>query len=129
MLVAIYGMSFCEAAKQTYELVKSHGITALVNECIVGQVLGMGSFLGALACFGIGSLLGYMMIDGSAVTLFWLFPAIGGFIFGFIAMSQIASVLDSGVTTIFVAYAMDPQQLAANDVALAQEFQATASLI
>ena len=46
--VAIYGKDFCDAAKSTWKLVKSKGIDALINDSLIGYVLGLGTF-----CVGI----------------------------------------------------------------------------
>lgn len=36
--VAIYGKSFCDAAKDTWALVKSNGIDVIINDNLVGTV-------------------------------------------------------------------------------------------
>lgn len=49
----------------------------------------------------------------------WLVFAILGFLIGMLTMTQAMLVVDSGVMTIFVAYAMDPNALRYNDSELA----------
>jgi hypothetical protein len=44
-------------------------------------------------------------------------------------MSQLALVIDSGVATIFVAFAMEPQALQQNDPQLYEHFAGAASLM
>jgi hypothetical protein len=36
--VAIYGKTYCRAAKDTWHLVHSHGIQAIVNDNIIGTL-------------------------------------------------------------------------------------------
>lgn len=56
--VAIYGKSFCEAAKDTWELMKFHGLTAVANDLIIDSVLGFAgivvAFVVAVVVFLIG---------------------------------------------------------------------------
>jgi hypothetical protein len=55
--VAIYGKDYCTAGKDTWRLVKSRGIDAIINDCLIGSVLAVGSlftgvFAGAFALLG-----------------------------------------------------------------------------
>lgn len=43
--VAIYGKDYCTAAKDTWQLCKRRGVDAIVNDNLIGTVLGMGSIL------------------------------------------------------------------------------------
>ena len=44
--VAIYGKSFCQAAKDTWRLAQSHGIDAIINESFIGPTLTIGALIG-----------------------------------------------------------------------------------
>jgi len=46
--VAIYGNSFIEAAKATFALLKERGITAIINDNLIGGVLLFAAFMSAL---------------------------------------------------------------------------------
>lgn len=93
-------------------MIKDRGIDALVNETLIGPVLGMGATFVAYAC----SLLAY-------VYMVFTHPAYnngGGFTpvvvaFAFLIGLQICNVfttpLSSGIDTIFVAAAWDPEVL------------------
>ncbi|RIA90683.1 plasma-membrane choline transporter-domain-containing protein [Glomus cerebriforme] len=108
--VAIYGKSYCESAKDTWRLIKDRGVEAIINDNLIGNVLAMGAiFIGALcALFGFGYIHLFLKItDGT--TIFIL--VIISFFLGFMMTVVITDVIDSGVTTTFVALAEDPNAL------------------
>lgn len=91
---------------------KDRGIDALVNECLIGPVLTMGATFVAYAC----ALLAYLYLVFTAPA----YNAGGDFTavvvaFAFLIGLQIANIftqpLLSGVETIFVAMAFDPEVL------------------
>jgi hypothetical protein len=94
-------------------MIKDRGIDALINECLIGPVLGFGGVFVGYCC----ALLAY-------VYMVWTHPAYnasGGFTpvvvaFAFLIGLQICNVfttpLSSGIDTIFVAMAWDPEVLA-----------------
>jgi len=93
-------------------MMKDRGIDALVNECLIGPVLTMGSTFVAYAC----ALLAYLYLVFTAPT----YNANGDFTvvvvaFSFVIGLQIANIfttpINSGVETIFVAMAWDPEVL------------------
>jgi hypothetical protein len=50
--VAIYGKDYCSAAKDTWNLCKARGIDAIINDNLIGNVLGVGSLIvGLLTAF------------------------------------------------------------------------------
>jgi hypothetical protein len=52
--VAIYGKSFCTAAKDTWKLIKDRGVEAIINDNLIGNVLTMGSILIGVLCGAFG---------------------------------------------------------------------------
>lgn len=94
---------------------KDRGIDALVNECLIGPVLSMGATFVAYAC----ALLSY-------VYMVWTHPlynSTGAYTpvvvaFSFLIGLQICNVfttpLSSGIDTIFVAAAWDPEVMMRN---------------
>ncbi|KAK5654922.1 hypothetical protein OQA88_6678 [Cercophora sp. LCS_1] len=108
--IALYGKAYIPAAKDTWTMIKDRGIDALVNECLIGPVLGMGATFVGYAC----ALLAY-------VYMVWTNPAYnssGGYTpvvvaFAFLIGLQICNIftvpLSSGIDTIFVASAWDPE--------------------
>ncbi|CAH1759261.1 24015_t:CDS:2 [Entrophospora sp. SA101] len=113
--VAIYGKPFIRAAKDTWRLVKEHGIDAIINDNLVGNVLAMAAiFIG-----GICALFGFVYITylepglftGDQMALSSALIIIISFIFGFTLTSVMLQPINSGVSTIFVALAEDPDAL------------------
>ncbi|KAK3942567.1 plasma-membrane choline transporter-domain-containing protein [Diplogelasinospora grovesii] len=108
--IALYGKAYIPAAKDTWRMIKDRGIDALVNECLVGPVLSMGATFVAYAC----ALLAYLYL----IFTHPAYNATGGYTpvvvaFAFLIGLQICNVfttpLSSGIDTIFVAAAWDPE--------------------
>jgi hypothetical protein len=121
--VAIYGKPFCAAAKDTWNLFKTHGIDALVNDSLVGRVLAYSSLLGALLSGGFGYLIGWALYG-----TYYPLPVVTcviGLLLGFFVMNIVLQVVDSGVVTIFVCFAMDPGALANNAPELYNNLRST----
>ncbi|RYP92933.1 hypothetical protein DL770_000983 [Monosporascus sp. CRB-9-2] len=113
--IALYGKPYIEAAKDTWKMIKDRGIDALVNECLIGPVLGFGAIFVGYAC----GLLGYLYVtftnpaynrggDYTAVIIAF------SFLIGLQICSIFTTPLSSGIDTIFVGAAWDPQALMAN---------------
>jgi xanthosine utilization system XapX-like protein len=114
---AMYGKAYLDAGKATWNLIKDRGVEAIINDNLVGNVLGMGGFLIA----GIGALVGFLFIlikgtTGSAqqpqvvITVVLINFLIGNVLFGIIS-----SIVDSANVSFFVCLAEDPQALAATN--------------
>lgn len=54
--MAIYGKDFCTAGKDTWRLIKSRGIDAIINDSLIGNVLGFGMIFAGLFAGGFGLL-------------------------------------------------------------------------
>src|SRR3954453_15207916 len=68
----MFGKSYCNAAKDTWRLIKDRGVEAIINDNLIGNVLSMGAiFIGALcALFGFGYIkLVIKVIDDGSLTL------------------------------------------------------------
>ncbi|CZT03735.1 hypothetical protein WAI453_009017 [Rhynchosporium graminicola] len=110
--IALYGKAYIPAAKTTWTMMKDRGIDALVNECLINPVLTMGAVFVAYLC----SFLAYLYItftapaynQGGAFTVVVM-------AFAFLIGLQIANIflvpIKSGVSTLFVAMAFDPEIL------------------
>ncbi|KAF9386298.1 putative choline transporter, neither null mutation nor overexpression affects choline transport [Podila verticillata] len=113
--VAMYGKPFVQAAHDTWALIKDRGVDAIVNDSLVGNVLGMGSLSVALA----SGLYGYLFLavvqpafyDKDDEPIVYAIVILLEVILGVVMMSVPNNVLDSGVTTTFVALAEDPETL------------------
>ena len=93
-------------------MIKSRGIDALVNECLVGPVLSMGATFIAYAC----ALLAYCYLiftnpayssDGAYTPVVVAFA----FLIGLQICHIFTTPLSSGIDTIFVACSWDPEIL------------------
>ncbi|KAI8895526.1 plasma-membrane choline transporter-domain-containing protein [Globomyces pollinis-pini] len=110
--VAIYGKDYCSAAKDTWELTKARGIDAIINDNLIGNVLGMGALAIGLITGGVACI--YVSIHPNLAneqSYYVIFGLIGLFV-GITEFSVLAGVIDSGVITTFVCLAEDPQALA-----------------
>jgi CBS domain containing-hemolysin-like protein len=93
-------------------MIKNRGIDALVNECLIGPVLSMGATFIAYAC----ALLAYLYLiftspaynaDGAYTPVVVAFA----FLIGLQICNIFTTPLSSGIDTIFVAMAWDPEVL------------------
>ncbi|CAD6579356.1 MAG: Putative choline transporter, neither null mutation nor overexpression affects choline transport [Tremellales sp. Tagirdzhanova-0007] len=95
-------------------IVYRQGITAIVNDCFVGAALHMGCVASAILCAAFTYVYMYV-IDGKAVINDWLeIPLV---LYAFVLTLNIClvltSVLEAGVTTLFVCISKSPDQLQA----------------
>ncbi|KAI1080322.1 DUF580-domain-containing protein [Whalleya microplaca] len=119
--IALYGKSYFAAAKDTWNMIKQRGIDALVNECLIGPVLSMGATFVAYAT----ALLAYLYLvfthpsyntDGSYTPVVVAFS----FLIGLQICNVFTTPISSGIDTIFVAAAWEPQVLMQNHPELYQ---------
>ncbi|KAI3644498.1 hypothetical protein MP228_010662 [Amoeboaphelidium protococcarum] len=129
--VAVYGKSFCEAAKDTWNLVKSHGIDAIVNDSLVGTVLGFGKIAVGMASGTVAYAVAYFAIRGtadwndpnSAAFFFAILITVAVFLMGLVMMGIIAMVVESGTQTTFVILAEDPAAIQRSKPELYEKFK------
>ncbi|KAJ3123851.1 hypothetical protein HK098_001596 [Nowakowskiella sp. JEL0407] len=99
--VAIYGKDFVNAAKDTWALVKSHGIDAIINDNLIGNVLFVGSMIAGLIC----GLIGYIYLlttTPNATPGVYAIVVVGCIFIGLSEFGVLNTVIDSGVVTTFV---------------------------
>ncbi|KAJ3326199.1 putative choline transporter, neither null mutation nor overexpression affects choline transport [Boothiomyces sp. JEL0866] len=109
--VAIYGKDYCSAAKDTWELAKSRGIDAIINDNLIGNVLSIGSLIIGLLTGGIALLYVKFSTDFQDTVVAYVFFGVIALFIGIVEFSVLAGVIDSGVVTTFVCLAEDPQAL------------------
>ncbi|KAJ3326206.1 putative choline transporter, neither null mutation nor overexpression affects choline transport [Boothiomyces sp. JEL0866] len=111
--VAVYGKDYCQAAKDTWQLAKTRGVDALINDCLVGRVLALGGILVGMSNAILAVIyLAATQSNGVGGANF----GVGGlfaFVVGIFQFYVVANVLHSGVVTSFVCLAEDPQALLA----------------
>ncbi len=108
--IALYGKAYIPSAKDTWQLMKQKGIDAMVNDCLINSVLGMGglfvSYVSALFAY---LYLHYTNPSYNSSGNYYA-PVIA---FTFLISLQITNIttvpIQSGVGTFFVALARDPE--------------------
>lgn len=108
--VALYGKSYIRSARDTFDLIRFKGMDALINDCFINTSLNLYSmFVGYLV-----ALLAYLYLKLTAPE----YNSSGTFYapvvaFSFLISGQITrialTVIESGVSTFFVALAKDPE--------------------
>ncbi|KAE8257926.1 hypothetical protein A4X13_0g2034 [Tilletia indica] len=122
--IALYGSSYIEAAKATFTLLQQKGVDVIVNDSLVNTVWLMGSFaIGILT-----ALFSYIYLkesdsnpgESSSIII------LASFVFGLqISLSLGAGTIGSGVSTLFVALAEDPEVIRTRDPELFEMIRAT----
>ncbi|KAJ3210950.1 putative choline transporter, neither null mutation nor overexpression affects choline transport [Entophlyctis luteolus] len=109
--IAIYGKPYCDAGRDTWNLIKYKGIDLIINDSMIGNVLGMGSLFAALLC----AFAGYLYVDlnhglgtlGSGVGVYVVVCLVSAFIGGWLFL-VLLEVVESGTSATFVCLAEDP---------------------
>jgi hypothetical protein len=107
--IAIYGKPYIQAAKDTWNLVKSRGVDAIVNDNLIGTCLGMSSLT-----IGIASGLVVYIISTLIYARPWDESLMVAAVFGLLSIIIPAvafEIVGAGATTTFVCLAEDPEAL------------------
>lgn len=116
--IALYGNSFVTASKETWALVKSKGIDALINDSLINNVWVFGSYAIGLGCgifaYAYLSLSNptYVQNDSGYFSVIILFAVVFGLQ---IALALGSGSIGTGCTTMFVCLAEDPGVVAQKD--------------
>jgi len=108
---AIYGTSFVQSARMTFDLFSKRGVLALINDNLTGLVIFAGALLGGIVSAAAGYLLGLAFYDDVTVQASL---AGFGFLIGLIITMTVLYVVHSSVVAIFVCFAEDPAAMAQN---------------
>jgi len=111
--VAIYGKTYCQAARDTWDLVHTHGVEAIINDNLIGNVTTMACFISGAAVGTFGAVLSYILRDQLGGD-YWLPMFLLMFLVGFLVVMITLEVVESAVVTIFVCFAEDPHALKRN---------------
>jgi len=106
--VAVYGKTYCDAAKATWQLLSARGFDMLINDNLVGGVLWMGVMLVTIFTLGVGIILARAAWNFGSDTWFFLLAA---FFMGLIIAIVAMEVIESCVCALFVCFAEDPEVL------------------
>jgi len=105
--VAIYGKTYCEAASDTWKLIKARGLDIVINDNLIGGVLFFGALLVGLFNGGLGLALSYFIFNANHYALWGFVGLVVGTAMALCAME----VVESCVASCFVCYAEDPEAL------------------
>jgi hypothetical protein len=134
--VAVYGKDFKTAAKDTWQLVQSRGLSGLVNMNLTSQAVSLGMIVGAVISAAVVALLAYSPVYHEPThaghhlspEARQVYSAMYGGTIAFSALCSliftgtVSSVITSGVTTLFVCWAEDPVALQESNAALHARF-------
>eukprot|EP00455_Lapot_gusevi_P034542 TRINITY_DN380_c0_g1_i3.p1 TRINITY_DN380_c0_g1~~TRINITY_DN380_c0_g1_i3.p1 ORF type:complete len:535 (+),score=170.86 TRINITY_DN380_c0_g1_i3:87-1691(+) len=105
--VAVYGRTYCESAKDTFEMFKTKGIDAVINDDLTGGVMALGAVVGGCVVGAVSLWLSHYVYDMSNWAL-WVFS---GFLIGLVMTMCAMEVIESCVASFFVCFAEDPAAL------------------
>lgn len=108
--IALYGKPYISAAKDTWELIKSHGVDAVVND----QLIGTTTFIIELSSAFISSIFTFVVFkygfDNLSIKTYVFYSAFAFFI-SFVITGLVLRIIEAGSTTLLVCIAEDPQAL------------------
>lgn len=107
--IAIYGKPYIQAARDTWRLVKSRGVDAIVNDSLVGTCTGMLTLgIGLVAGFVVFVISAFIYREPSAMCIV---VSINIGLLSMIVPYVAFVILEAGSTTLFVCLAEDPASL------------------
>eukprot|EP00667_Euglena_gracilis_P008881 EG_transcript_9007 len=115
--VAVYGKPFREASRDTYQLMRDCGVSAVVNDVLLSRTLTLTAVTCSLA-------IGFLAPVTFAKGEMYAFEAIVAFLFASCILMTLLQVVRSTVVALFVCYAEAPAALEAADPELAAELRA-----
>jgi len=105
--VALYGKPYMQAASDTWQLLKTSGVSALINDDITGPVLFFASLMTGLVGAGAAGVLAKTVWHE---PMWGLWALLGGLIALSVCLVGM-EVVASGVVALFVCWAEDPEAL------------------
>ena len=103
--VAIYGLSFTEASRATWNMIQHVGLYPLINSWLLQMVC----FVGAVSAGGFAAVLGVLLTwltNLSEAVALWA-VAVLCFVLGFGLASSLTELVNTVVNAVFVCYARD----------------------
>lgn len=108
--VAIYGKPYIESGKDTYELIKSHGVDVIINDSLIGKCMGIGNFLISSISAAFAFFAGVVSVGGTGHTLPYIVSSCT-FLLSLMICAVATSLVGSGASATLVCYAEDPSAL------------------
>jgi len=116
--VSIYGLDFMSSGVAVTEMVRSKGVTAMVNDSLVENVFDLTCVVMALLCSMVAYI--YSVGTSSSKSLHALL-SLSGALIGYVMAIVVTSVIESSVSTITICFIEDPQALAESHPELSSE--------
>ena len=106
--VSIYGTDFINSAKNTWALLSSKGMMAIINDSLVDFAILCGSLVSGFICaiLALGIAANSLGLSRYAGAFSFL-----GFLIGFFMCQTVLSVISSMVVSVFVCYSEDPNAM------------------
>lgn len=107
--IAIYGKPYIQAAKDTWSLIKSRGIDAVVNDSLIGTCTGMVSLgIGLISGAVVFAILAFIYAESTEISIsIAILMGLLSTMIPFVAFV----IVEAGATTTFVCLAEDPASL------------------
>lgn len=107
-IVAIYSVPFCRAGAEVIALMEESGLEGIMNYQMVGIV----TFIGKLAAAILNAICLAVLAWRMHLETPWVLgAAVLGFLVAFAVASVVAQLLESGTTSLFTCWAMEPKAL------------------
>ncbi|KAJ5078237.1 protein pns1 [Anaeramoeba ignava] len=120
--ISIYGMNFFQASKKTFHLFKERGLTALINDDLIGGVVNLAAISTGIIAAIITGILTFIHYNHDKI---WIgFSLVSLLIAVFISFIILETII-SGVTTFFICFAEAPEVIQELDPELSQKLHST----
>ncbi|KAJ5068064.1 protein pns1 [Anaeramoeba ignava] len=118
--VATYGTSFVESSKKAYHLLQNRGLTAVINDDLIWNVILLASIVTGIVSAIISGIVTYLMFDESSI---WIVISLISLLIAMSISLVVLEVISSGVTTFFVCFAEAPQNIKNLDSELSEKLR------
>lgn len=122
--VAIYGKPYIESGKDTYELVKSHGVDVIINDSLIGKCMGIGILMISLISAACAYIAGVITAGGGEYIFVSAIVSAATFVLSLMICSVATQLIGSGASATLVCYAEDPSALQRSKPELYREITA-----
>jgi hypothetical protein len=109
--IALYGMSYIQAAKASWRLLMDRGCAAMVNDSLVNGVTMCSAYCGGAIAGVVGVFVTIPLGVAAVADGSWWYLAGIGFVAGFASCLIVMESVEAGVTCLFVCLAEQPRRM------------------
>eukprot|EP01034_Spumella_vulgaris_P026928 gene26928-33579_t len=114
--VAAYGLDFVSSGRQVVALFEKRGLTAIINDLLIGRTITMGVLALSLFTALLGALLSQLLLvttaaEGLTADKLAISGAVLGWLMGLAVGMILVNIIESAVAMVFVSFAEDPLAL------------------